>query len=123
MGSDPHHGNLILCRFCFCRENDYRRERNKALAKDFQFETPTWETLKVYGQTEPQALHRCFTRTFWKEAASPGWPNNREPHLGEKDYTNHPDNLTEDEARAYCKQWNATHDQGPYSLKAEFEEQ
>lgn len=49
LGKSPHHGNLILCRACFVRESNYRRERNRELSKDCAFELPTWESLEIYG--------------------------------------------------------------------------
>lgn len=53
IGTNPHHGNLILCRACYLREIAVRKDRNTDLAKDCQFALPTWESLKVYGQDEP----------------------------------------------------------------------
>lgn len=40
--------NSILCRACFDFEMDYRRERNKELSKESQFDLPKWEDLKNY---------------------------------------------------------------------------
>lgn len=40
--------NAILCRLCFLREINFRRERNKELSKDCQFDIPLWTKLKVY---------------------------------------------------------------------------
>ena len=40
--------NAILCLSCFAREMIYRRERNKELSKDCQFELPKWNELKIY---------------------------------------------------------------------------
>ena len=62
-----------------------------------------------------------FTRTWWKEATAPGWPNNLEPQAGKRNYAGHPQEVSEVEAREYCKRWNATHPRGRYSLKAEYE--
>jgi hypothetical protein len=42
--------NAILCRECFRREIEYRRERNRELGSEFQFELPAWGSLRVYGQ-------------------------------------------------------------------------
>lgn len=42
--------NAILCKLCFKREIAFRKERNRDLGKDFQFQLPDWESLKVYGQ-------------------------------------------------------------------------
>ena len=59
-----------------------------------------------------------FTRTFWKENAD--WPNGLEPAMGRKTYIAR--NVPEEEARAICKDWNATHKPGRLSRKAEYEE-
>lgn len=63
-GSGPHHGqqvrvlpvtkgpngsNAILCWNCFLNELRWRKERNKDLAKDCQFDLPRWHSLKVYN--------------------------------------------------------------------------
>lgn len=61
-----------------------------------------------------------FHREFWKPATSPGWPGGREPGPGDKTYLAH--GVSWSEAREICKEWNASHDPGPYSRKAEFEE-
>lgn len=63
--------------------------------------------------------YRVFTRTWWKR--NPSWPDGREPHVGRKSYAGHPSGVTEEEARTYCRQWNAENDPGPMSRKAEFE--
>jgi len=42
--------NAILCRGCYERELDYRRERNRDLEAFAQFKLPTWESLAVYGE-------------------------------------------------------------------------
>lgn len=42
-------GNAILCRACFNHELAFRRDRNRELSKDCQFQLPAWETLKVYA--------------------------------------------------------------------------
>lgn len=64
--------------------------------------------------------YRCFTRTWWTE--NPLWPNGLEPCAGKKSYHRHPKNCTMEEARAYCRKFNETHDPGRLSYKAEFEE-
>lgn len=56
-GSQPHHGNMILCGQCFSREIAWRKERNRELGKDCQFQLPTWGSLKPYGEPEPEAIH------------------------------------------------------------------
>lgn len=65
--------------------------------------------------------YRVFTRTWWKKATSPGWPNGLEPCLGRK-YTLHPQVATEQEARDICAEWNRTHKPGKLSRKAEYQE-
>lgn len=60
---------------------------------------------------------RVFTRTWWTE--NPSWPNGLEPEPGEKKYF--ATASTEEEARAIAREYNATHDPGRYSEKAEFE--
>lgn len=65
--------------------------------------------------------YRVFTRTWWKEATEPGWPNNREPGAGRKIRLTK-SVATEAEARAICQRYNATHDPGHFSRKAEYEE-
>ena len=62
--------------------------------------------------------YRCFSRTWWRH--NPSWPRGLEPHLGAKTYLAEFD--TEQEARAFCKNWNTDNEPGPLSLKAEFEE-
>ena len=63
---------------------------------------------------------RCdvFHRTWWRE--NPAYPDGLEPHAGEKHYIKR--DVGEDEARRTCAQWNKTHDPGPLSDKAEYEE-
>ena len=56
LGSIPDHGNVILCRACFERELQYRRERNMELGADCQFELPAWADCAIYGeQASPSA--------------------------------------------------------------------
>ena len=62
--------------------------------------------------------YAIFTRTWWRE--NPSWPNGLEPEAGERTYIDTAE--TEDEARDICQDWNAAHDPGRLSLKAEFEE-
>lgn len=42
--------NAILCRRCFTREIEYRKERNRKLGKEAQFKLPAWEDLRIYGE-------------------------------------------------------------------------
>ena len=62
---------------------------------------------------------RCFTRNWWTENAA--YPNGLEP-LPNARRTFRGTFLNEDDARAFCKQWNATHNPGPLSNKCEYEE-
>ncbi len=64
--------------------------------------------------------YRVFTRVWWKE--SPSWPNGLEPYPGAPEHTL-ARSCTEEEAREMCQEWNASHDPGRLSLKAEFEEE
>ena len=65
--------------------------------------------------------YRVFTRTWWRENLHESWPNGLEPCPGPKTYIG--ESMTEGEARAYAKAYNATHKPGRLSLKAEFEEE
>jgi len=59
-GSGPHgalpvrvlplagNGNLILCNLCHGHELRWRRERNRELSREAQFDLPAWESLTVY---------------------------------------------------------------------------
>lgn len=40
--------NLIVCRLCYQKEINFRRERNLTLSDDAKFDLPSWESLKVY---------------------------------------------------------------------------
>jgi hypothetical protein len=66
-----------------------------------------------------QARYTVFTRTWWRH--NPAWPNGLEPGAGRKHTLRR--NLSHDEAREMCKQWNAEHRPGKLSRKAEFEQQ
>ena len=57
-----------------------------------------------------------FTRTWWRE--NPSWPLGLEPHPGE--WTILDEVETEEEARNMCAEWNADHNPGRLSLKAEY---
>jgi hypothetical protein len=58
-----------------------------------------------------------FTRTWWKENKE--WPNGLEPHAGRKKVIGFAQ--TEEEAQTICKEWNAGHNPGRLSRKAEFD--
>jgi hypothetical protein len=64
-------------------------------------------------------MYRVFTRTWWKR--NPAWPHGREPQPGRKHTIAR--GVSFEEARAICQRYNATHDPGFLSRKAEFEEQ
>lgn len=61
-GSGPHSGqpvrklpiggggNAILCKACYQREIQFRKERNRELGNDAQFDLPEWESLSVHGE-------------------------------------------------------------------------
>lgn len=48
LGSNPHQGNLILCRACFRREIQWRQQRNRELGEDCKFALPVWEHCPPY---------------------------------------------------------------------------
>jgi hypothetical protein len=66
-------------------------------------------------------MYRVFHRRWWRN--NPAWPNGREPDGGAKKSIIARNVATEDEARAICAAWNATHKPGKLSDKAEYEEQ
>lgn len=60
---------------------------------------------------------RAFRRSWW--ILNPNFPNGREPHLGTKYHLAYFD--TNEEARAYCIEWNKGRRPGRTGIKAEFE--
>lgn len=60
-----------------------------------------------------------YHRTWWKE--NPAWPQGLEPCAGRKTTIDRVE--TVEEAREICKEWNAEHDPGRLSRKAEFEDE
>ncbi|MBU1621881.1 MAG: hypothetical protein KJ604_20690 [Gammaproteobacteria bacterium] len=58
-----------------------------------------------------------FVRTWWRR--NPSYPCGLEPCPGRKRYLGR--RLTEEEARTLARQYNATHDPGRLSKKAEYE--
>ena len=62
-----------------------------------------------------------FVRDWWRmaEPSDGQWPGGRVPCPGERTYLAH--GVTWTEARELCAEYNATHDPGPLSRKAEFE--
>ena len=61
-------------------------------------------------------IYQVFHRTWW--TPNPSWPDGREPGAGEVHHIDWAG--TEEEARAKCEEWNAAHDPGPMSDKAEY---
>lgn len=59
---------------------------------------------------------RVFVRTWWKP--NPSWPEGREPSVSRGRTLRR--NLTEEEARTFCREWNASHDPGKWSKKCEY---
>jgi hypothetical protein len=64
--------------------------------------------------------YRTFTRRWWKDAETPGWPNGLEPDGGARK-TYRGTFLKESDARAFCAAWNAKNEPGRYSVKCEYE--
>ena len=62
--------------------------------------------------------YRVFHRTWWRK--NPTWPDGREPGVGPSHFICYA--RGEDEARRICREWNASHDPGHLSDKAEYEE-
>jgi hypothetical protein len=62
-------------------------------------------------------LYDVFHRTWWR--ANPRMPQGREPGAGKRHYIAY--GVSEKVAREICKDWNAAHDPGPLSDKAEYE--
>ncbi len=48
LGTDPNHGNIIVCFECYCHEIAYRNERSKELSPESQYKHVKWADLKVY---------------------------------------------------------------------------
>ncbi|GAF74376.1 unnamed protein product [marine sediment metagenome] len=64
-------------------------------------------------------MYKVFVRNWWKR--NPTWPDGREPSPG-RQHTLQKRIKTEEEARAICKRYNATHEPGFLSRKAEYTE-
>ena len=62
--------------------------------------------------------YRLFTRTWWAENAQ--WPGGLEPCAGRRHYKGYAQ--SEQEAIAFCRDWNREHPAGRLSRKCEFEE-
>ena len=52
MGTEPNHGNLILCHECYWHEIVWRNERNRELSDSAAFRLPKWSDLAVYRTEE-----------------------------------------------------------------------
>ena len=63
-----------------------------------------------------QTYYDVFHRTWWQ----PGPNGGRVPGAGTRHYIQR--HVTEDDARELCREYNATHEPGFLSDKAEFEE-
>jgi hypothetical protein len=70
-------------------------------------------------KTRTAVTYRVFTRIWWRN--NPGWPNGLEPHAGRQ--TTIARHCTEDEARDTCRVWNANHNPGRLSRKAEYDQE
>lgn len=44
--------NALLCYSCYLHEMQFRRERNKELCKESQFDLPAWDSLKRYNNVQ-----------------------------------------------------------------------
>ena len=61
--------------------------------------------------------YKVFTRTWWID--NEDWPNGLEPFAGGQRIIAR-NVASEEEARDIAQKWNAEHDAGRYSLKAEY---
>lgn len=41
--------NIIVCRACHLTELRWRKQRNRELSPEAQYDLPSWESLKVYA--------------------------------------------------------------------------
>lgn len=64
--------------------------------------------------------YNVFHRTWWKEATTPGWPNDLEPEAGEKTYL--VEGVIYAEAIEVAAEYNDSHTPGRLNRKAEIEE-
>lgn len=62
-----------------------------------------------------------FTRTWWTRDKTGKWPRGLRPQAGRRHVICRGVDTIE-EAREICRRWNAEHDPGPLSRKAEFDE-
>lgn len=63
-------------------------------------------------------MYQVYVSNWWKE--NPGWPNGLEPDGTDKHTLKRVS--TEAEAQAICTEYNATHEPGRLSRKAEYQE-
>ncbi len=65
-----------------------------------------------------ETYYDVFHRTWWTR--NPAYPNGLEPCAGRKHYIRK--HVTEADAREICRAWNANHEPGQLSDKAEYEQ-
>ncbi len=65
--------------------------------------------------------YRVFVRNWWKP--NPSWPRGLEPNSTARKTTISRNVETEEDARKICREYNESHNPGPLSRKAEYEEQ
>jgi hypothetical protein len=66
-------------------------------------------------------MFAVFVRNWWRK--NDAWPGGREPDPTAPKHYLARNIASEEEARSMCKEYNATHDPGPLSRKAEYTEQ
>lgn len=64
--------------------------------------------------------YTVFVRTWWKRSPGSGYPHDLEPSAGNKEFLDYA--ATEEGARKIAQRYNASHDPGELSKKAEYEE-
>ena len=52
LGGEPLHGNLILCRACWTRENSYRISYNSSASAPNGWPVHDWDDAKPYPEQE-----------------------------------------------------------------------
>ena len=78
---------------------------------------PSAEAIAIAEAAAPQGRRfEVFHRTWWRN--NPDWPDGREPGVGQSRHIGWAQ--TEARARYMCRQWNASHDAGPLSDRAEY---
>ena len=66
-------------------------------------------------------MYAVFVRNWWKK--NPAWPDGREPDPTARRTYLQRNIRKEADARRIAQEYNRTHDPGPLSRKAEYEEQ